>query len=122
MIRQEETQRRTPPPMWWGLEVHNQSGTIKSQILMAHILHLHPKRVNGSCLCRETLSVVVHGGNQRQSGCDGKPLRVAPLALCRETRPPQWLTIYKAPLRPQYLTTATASAIQTKPAYAGYKP
>ena len=47
---------------------------------------------------RGTLSVVVHGGNQRQSGCDGKPLRVAPVALCRGTRPPQWLTVYNAPL------------------------
>ncbi|WP_143288271.1 hypothetical protein [Calothrix rhizosoleniae] len=25
----------------------------------------------------------------------GEPLRVAPLALCRETRPPQWLTVHR---------------------------
>ncbi|WP_143288193.1 hypothetical protein [Calothrix rhizosoleniae] len=25
----------------------------------------------------------------------GEPLWVAPLALCRETRPPQWLTVHR---------------------------
>ncbi|WP_088240150.1 hypothetical protein [Calothrix rhizosoleniae] len=25
----------------------------------------------------------------------GEPLRVAPVALCRETRPPQWLTVHR---------------------------
>ncbi len=25
----------------------------------------------------------------------GEPLRVAPLALCRGTRPPQWLTVHR---------------------------
>ncbi|MDJ0620766.1 MAG: hypothetical protein QNJ63_29195, partial [Calothrix sp. MO_192.B10] len=42
----------------------------------------------------------------------GEPLRVAPLALCRGTRPPQWLTVHRSGLPstavayrpPQWLT------------------
>ncbi|MDJ0675135.1 MAG: hypothetical protein QNJ36_07125 [Calothrix sp. MO_167.B42] len=32
-----------------------------------------------------------------------KPLRVAPFALCRKTRPPQWLTVHRTGLPPNAL-------------------
>ena len=98
--------------------------------------HFSSPRINpGACIQSIFL---VHGGNAPPVGVRRETptlreaalrLRVAPVALCRGTRPP--LRAYRPPLRayrlqstaPQahYLTTATASAIRTKPAYPGYK-